>query len=178
MWERDRRASLPSSVFGYRKAGMLGRILWLAALLLGLPSAAAAASQGLNQLKAGAVDTSPHYKELHMAPSTCAAPCIDYALSAELEDDWIFAATPPSLKSNDLYPTLESAIILAPLNHVRLIGDFIFEPVKDPPPGRSTAFADLGAYVDQLYLEVEYCAFKLQLSKVHLYHDCGWDGTV
>ena len=154
---------------------MLGRILWLAALLLGLPAAAVAASQGLNQLKAGAVDTSPHYKELHMAPSSCVAPCIDYALSAELENDWVFAATPPSLRSNDLYPTLESAIILTPLSHVRLIGDFIFEPVKDPPPGRSTAFADLGAYVDQLYLEVEYGAFNLQAGKIHPSFGQAWD---
>src|SRR5258706_4393561 len=154
---------------------MLGRILWLATLLLGLPSAAAAASQGLNQLKAGGVDTSPHYKELHMAPSSCGAPCIDYALSAELENDWIFAASPSSLRSNDLYPTLESAIILAPLNHVRLIGDFIFEPVKDPPPGQSTAFRDLGAYVDQLYLELEYGAFNLQIGKIHPSFGQAWD---
>ena len=103
------------------------------------------------------------------------APCIDYALSAELENDWVFAATPPSLRSNDLYPTLESAIILAPLSHVRLIGDFIFEPVKDPPPGRSTAFADLGAYVDQLYLEVEYGAFNLQAGKIHPSFGQAWD---
>ena len=156
---------------------MLGRILWLAALLLGLPAAAVAGSQGLNQLKAGAVDTSPHYKELHMAPSSCVAPCLDYALSAELEDDWVFAASPPSLRSNDLYPTLESAIILAPLNHVRLIGDFIFEPVKDPRPGESTAFADLGAYVDQLYVEVEYGAFNLQIGKIHPSFGQAWDVT-
>src|SRR5260221_638702 len=145
---------------------MLKRILLFAAWLLGLPYAAGAARQGLNQLKAGAVDTSPHYKELHLAPSTCAAPCVDYALSAELENDWVFAASPASLKSNDLYPTLESAVILAPLNHVRLIGDFIFEPVNDPQPGQSTAFKDLGAYVDQLFMELEYEAFNLQVESL------------
>src|SRR5260221_13496047 len=156
---------------------MLKRILLFAALLLGLPSTAAAASQGLNQLKAGAVDTSPYYKELHLAPSTCAAPCVDYALSAELENDWVFAASPASLKSNDLYPTLESAVILAPLNHVRLIGDFIFEPVNDPQPGQSTAFKDLGAYVDQLFMELEYEAFNLQVGKIHPSFGQAWDVT-
>jgi hypothetical protein len=38
----------------------------------------------------------PHLKELHLIPSYCPAPCIDYELSAELENDWIFAADPSS----------------------------------------------------------------------------------
>jgi len=177
---------------------MLKRALLLAALLMQLspspagaqdtgqglmqqpspsPAGAQDTGQGLMQLKAGAVDTSPHFKELHLAPSTCEAPCLDFALSAELENDWIFAATPNSLKSNTLFPTLESVLIFAPVNHVRLIGDFIFEPVIDPQPGQSTYFKDLGAYVYQLFAEFEYGPFNVQVGKIHPSFGQAWDVT-
>jgi hypothetical protein len=154
--------------------------LLLAAAPTGFSTASAAnaesnSSQGLNELKSGAVDTTPHAKELHLVPSTCQAPCIDYDLSAELEDDWIFAASPSSIRSNNLYPTLESVIVAAPIDHLSVYSDFIFEPVIDEPAGRNQAFDNLGAYVYQLFVAYDWGPFNLEVGKFHPPFGHAWD---
>jgi hypothetical protein len=118
-----------------------------------------------------------HLKELHLIPSYCPAPCVDYELSAELENDWVFSADPSSLTSNNLYPTLETVVTAAPVDHLRLVGDVIFEPVLDVPPGQSEAFSDLGLYADQLYAQFEFGPFNLQAGKIHPPFGRAWDVT-
>ena len=119
----------------------------------------------------------PHLKELHLIPSYCVAPCLDYEVSGELQNDWAFAAHPSSLTSNNLYPTLESVVAVAPLDHLRLVGDFIYEPVLDVAPGQSNALSDLGLYADQLYAQLEAGPFNVQAGKIHPPFGRAWDVT-
>ena len=119
----------------------------------------------------------PHLKELHLIPSYCVAPCLDYEVSAELQNDWVFAAHPSLATSNNLYPTLELVVAVAPLNHLRLVGDFIYEPVLDVAPGQSNAFSDLGLYVDQLYAQLEAGPFNVQAGKIYPPFGRAWDVT-
>jgi hypothetical protein len=51
----------------------------------------------------------------------CTAPCIDYAISAELQDDWIFSSNPSFLESNDLVPTYETMVTLKPIDHFKFM---------------------------------------------------------
>ncbi|MGH6937712.1 hypothetical protein [Hypericibacter sp.] len=118
-----------------------------------------------------------HYKELHLTPSYCSAPCVDYELSNELENDWTFAADPSSLTSNSLYPTLEALLAVSPVDQVRFIGGFIYEPVSDATPGRNQAFTDLGLYADLLYTQFEARPFDLRAGKVHPSFGRAWDVT-
>ena len=119
----------------------------------------------------------PHLKELHLIPAYCPPPCVDYEVSAEFQNDWVFAAEPSSLTSNNLYPTVETVFAVAPLNHLRLVGDFIYEPVLDVTPGQSAAFTDLGLYADQLYAQFEAGPFNLQAGKIHPPFGRAWDVT-
>jgi hypothetical protein len=157
---KDAAPSPSPGITRIRKSALL-----LGAVLTQLPVATAAAQEP------------PHFKELHLIPSYCLAPCIDYQLSAELENDWIFAADPSSLTSNNLYPTLETVVSVAPVNHLRLVGDFIYEPVLDVSPGQSEAFNDLGLYADQLYAQLEAGPFNLQVGKIHPPFGRAWDVT-
>jgi hypothetical protein len=144
---------------------MLRRVLLLGAVLTQLLLATAAAQEP------------PHFKELHLIAPYCPAPCIDYELSAELENDWIFAAEPSSLTSNNLYPTLETVVSVAPVNHLRLVGDFIYEPVLEVSPGQNETFNDLGLYADQLYAQLAAGPLDLQAGKIHPPFGRAWDVT-
>jgi hypothetical protein len=144
---------------------MRNSVLGLSALLTHLSVSHAAAQEP------------PHLKELHLIPSYCPAPCIDYELSNELQNDWVFAGHPSSIESNNLYPTLESLVAVAPLNHLRLVGDFIYEPVLDVAPGQRATFSDLGLYVDQLYAQFEAGPFNVQAGKIHPPFGRAWDVT-
>src|SRR5262249_52384858 len=144
---------------------MRGHTLLLAVVLAYLPTTVATAAG------------SSHLKELHVAPAPCQAPCIGYTTSNELQNDWTFAASPSRLASNNLYPTLESDLVLAPLDRLQVLGDFIFEPVKDATPGHDHAFNDLGAFVDQLFLQAQTHGLNLQAGKIHPAFGRAWDVT-
>jgi hypothetical protein len=118
-----------------------------------------------------------HLKELHLIPSYCTAPCVDYEVSNELQNDWVFSADPSSFTSNNLYPTLETVLAVAPVDHLRLVGNVIYEPVLDVTPGQSNAFNNLGLYVDQLYAQFEAGRFNLQAGKIHPPFGRAWDVT-
>lgn len=142
---------------------MCKNVLLLVALLMNLSVGHAAAQE--------------HLKELHLIPYYCPAPCIDYELGAELQNDWVFSADPSSLTSNNLFPTLETIVAVAPVDHLRLVGDFIYEPVLDVTPGQSSALTDLGLYADQLYAQFEAGPFNLQAGKIHPPFGRAWDVT-
>src|SRR5262249_29292581 len=126
-------------------------------------------------LPSHAADVRGEAKGISLIPHACEAPCIDYALNAELEDDGIFAASPSSLTSNNLEPTLESEISLAPFEHLRFTGKFTLEQVDDPQPGKSEAFRHLGGLVEQLYAEYDNGPWMLQAGKIHPVFGRGWD---
>jgi hypothetical protein len=85
----------------------------------------------------------------------CAAPCVSYELSTELQNDWIFAADPSSLTSDVLQPTLTADLLFAPTDYLHLVTSVITEPVVDPAPGENAVFQGIGTYVAELYTVIE-----------------------
>jgi hypothetical protein len=86
---------------------------------------------------------------------TCTAPCALYEVSAELQNDWIFAADPPFLTSDVFQPTLTVDLLVAPTDYLQLVTSIITEPVVDPAPGENTVFLGIGTYIAELYTLVE-----------------------
>jgi hypothetical protein len=85
----------------------------------------------------------------------CTAPCAGYEISAELQNDWIFAADPSRLTSDILEPTFTADLFFAPTDHLRFVTSIITEPVIEPEPGENAAFEDIGTYLAELYAIVE-----------------------
>lgn len=118
-------------------------------------------------LPATAQEYESKLRDLHLSPSYCMAPCLDYDLGVELEFDNLSTTGPTSPSSYSLYPTIEPIITIAPIDHLRFVGDFVFEPVLDETVGQNSIFDDLGAYVYGLYAELEFGPFNLQAGKIH-----------
>src|SRR5262245_33139535 len=66
---------------------------------------------------------------------TCTAPCALYEISAEPQNDWVFAADPPFLTSDVFQPTLTVDLLVAPTDYLQMVTSIITEPVVDPAPG-------------------------------------------
>jgi hypothetical protein len=99
------------------------------------------------------------------APEECSAPCIDYAISLELQDDWIFHSNPSLFESNDLEPTYETSISLKPFDHFKLVAHTTTEDVIDKLPGDDRAFEDIGAYMEELYGEFDFEPVTIRAGK-------------
>lgn len=97
----------------------------------------------------------------------CSAPCAGYAITLELEDDWIFSADPASKRSNDLGPTLDAEFHVSPIDHLKLFSAFTTEQVLDKDEGANRAFGDIGTYLEKLYAEYESDPFVLRLGKIN-----------
>lgn len=118
-------------------------------------------------LPATAQEIEPKLRDLHLSPSYCMAPCLDYDLGVELEYDHLSTTGPTSPSSYSLYPTIEPIITIAPVDHLRFVGDFVYEPVLDETVGQNYIFDNLGAYVYALYAEFEFGPLNLQAGKIH-----------
>jgi len=81
----------------------------------------------------------------------CEAPCAGYEISAELQNDFLFAADRSFLTSNVLQPSISSDYYFAPSDSFKLFTSIASEPVVDPAPGDNAAFQGLGTYVGELY---------------------------
>lgn len=81
----------------------------------------------------------------------CTAPCAGYDVSAELQNDWIFAADPSFLKSDVLQPTLTVDLFFAPTNYLQFVTSIVTEPAVDPEPGQNAVFQGIGTFVEELY---------------------------
>ncbi len=99
-------------------------------------------------------------------PEECSAPCIDYAVSVELQDDWIFSSNPSSLESNDLEPTYESVVAFKPFDHFKFVVHTTTEDVLDKLPGENRAFGDIGTYVEELYAEFDFEPLTIRAGKL------------
>jgi hypothetical protein len=124
---------------------------------------------------AAAQNPAPSLRELYLTPSYCLAPSLDYVLGLDLEYDR--TTDRDKQVTNSLYPTLEPFVAVAPVDHLRFIGDFVLEPVIDEELGEDYLFSGLGAYVAQLYAQVESGAFNLQAGKIHIPFGEAWDVT-
>jgi hypothetical protein len=86
----------------------------------------------------------------------CQAPCLAYAISTELQGDWIFKAEPRSNEASDIEPTIDAGFSFMPVDHLKIVSIITTESVIDPLPGEDRAFEDIGSYVNKLYAEVEF----------------------
>ncbi len=85
----------------------------------------------------------------------CTVPCAGYEVSAELQNDWVFAADPSFLKSDELEPTITVDLFLAPTDNLRFVASIITEHVVDPEVGENAVFQGIGTYLAELYTAVE-----------------------
>jgi hypothetical protein len=99
------------------------------------------------------------------SPEECSAPCIDYAISAELQDDWIFSSNPSLFESNDLQPTYETNIALKPFDHFAFVVHTTTEDVLDKLPGENRAFEDIGSYVEEIYARFDFEPVRIRAGK-------------
>ncbi|CCE98215.1 conserved hypothetical protein [Sinorhizobium fredii HH103] len=95
----------------------------------------------------------------------CTAPCIAYEASAELQNDWVFAADPGFLKSDAVEPTLTIDMLLAPMDHLRLVTSVITESVADPRPGEDAIFEGVGTYLAEFYATVQAHPVAIRVGK-------------
>ncbi|MQX15179.1 hypothetical protein GHK62_10505 [Sinorhizobium terangae] len=85
----------------------------------------------------------------------CTAPCAGYEVSTELQNDWLFAANPSVLRSDELQPTITVDLFFAPTDYLRFVTSIITEPVVEPEPGENMIFEGIGTYLAELYTTVE-----------------------
>ena len=95
----------------------------------------------------------------------CEAPCAGYEFSAELKNDFVFAADPSFLTSNELQPTLTTDYYFAPSDNFKLFTSIANEAVVDPEPGENAAFQGLGTYVGELYALFDFEPLALRAGK-------------
>lgn len=84
----------------------------------------------------------------------CTAPCAGYEVTAELQNDWVFAADPSLLKSDELEPTITVDLFLAPTDNLRFVASIITEQVVEPEAGENAVFQGIGTYLAELYTAV------------------------
>ncbi|OAP41210.1 hypothetical protein AU381_04870 [Sinorhizobium glycinis] len=85
----------------------------------------------------------------------CAAPCAGYEVSAEVQNDWVFAADPSLLKSDELEPTITVDLFLAPTDNLRFATSIITEHVIEREAGENQIFHGVGSYLAELYTSAE-----------------------
>lgn len=93
----------------------------------------------------------------------CLAPCFGYALTGELNGDWIVSADPTSLRGVDIGPNLTGEFWFLAVEHVKLFAEITAEPVTDVEPGGDRFFRDIGAYAGGIYgaFDVEPMMFRV-----------------
>lgn len=102
----------------------------------------------------------------------CTGPCVTYALDYEAfanflnsGDGWYY----------DLYPNLETAVSLQTGEGLALNADVVVEPMKDPEPGQSRAFGDIGAYFKTLNVSYETDSFGVLAGQFEPNFGRAWD---
>jgi hypothetical protein len=96
----------------------------------------------------------------------CAAPCLSYATSIELQNDWIFASDPSLFESIDLGPTIDTEFRLKSLEGLALVAGITTEQVLDKAHGKDRAFSGIGTYVDYLYAQLDLDPLILSAGKL------------
>ncbi len=95
----------------------------------------------------------------------CTAPCIGTTVSLGLEEDYIFAADPSSLKANSLQPDIKLETIITPVENFKLVNSIAIEQVISPEDGEDSTFEDIGARVDELYAEFSADPVNIKLGR-------------
>ena len=163
--------------WGPRRGGPLPLLVMLTCLLAHRAEADDAGLRaGLAGLYTG-LRTGLHTNELHLVSSYCQAPCLDYDVSAELDNDWTFATSPTSLRADNLYTTIDTDLVVVPVDHLKLVGRFSLDQLTDVIPGQDQAFNGEGVYVDQLFADVDAGPLNLYAGKIHPAFGRGWDVT-
>ncbi len=95
----------------------------------------------------------------------CAAPCIGYTVTGELQDDLVLRTDAPGDRYNDLVPAIDAEVFVAPFDHLKLFAAVTHETVLDRPPGALPRLADFGLYTTELYAEIEFEPLKWRIGK-------------
>ncbi len=99
------------------------------------------------------------------AAEDCAAPCIGYTITGDIQDDFVLKSDAAGRRYNDLNPVIDADIFVAPIDHLKLFGSITHEPVLDRPPGALPRLSDFGLYTTQLYAEIEFEPLKWRIGK-------------
>lgn len=112
---------------------------------------------------AGAEEPAPSY------------PTLTVDLTAEMQNDYVFAAEASDDRLNDTYLDIEPTFQLNFTPELSLRSGLILEPVRDPDPGEDRFLGDHGLYAETLLLYYEGRRFDLYGGKFNPPFGIAWD---
>lgn len=83
----------------------------------------------------------------------CEAPCLNFGITAKVQSDWVFSASPANGTGVDTGPGVDFELAYAPTERLTFTGTVTAEAVRDWTPGQTRTFKDVGAFVGELYAE-------------------------
>jgi hypothetical protein len=95
----------------------------------------------------------------------CAAPCLGYAVTTELEADQFFNTHPSEDEGSDLEPAIDAEFTVSPIDRLKLVSVITTEPVLDRSPGDDRVFSSIGTYANRLYGELDFDRLTLKAGK-------------
>lgn len=100
-----------------------------------------------------------------------------YSIPVELQNDWNYRSDSPDNRLNDLFLKIEpEATIRVPsLPGLSFFAHGVFEPVRDPAPGRNRAFKDKGFFIEDLYARYETGPVAFRAGKMNPGFGIAWD---
>lgn len=82
-------------------------------------------------------------------------PFISGDIAFELQNDWTYDSDDTANERNDLYTTVEPTLVMHFTKELTLTTHGVFEPVRDPEPGKDRTFGDQGFYIQDLFGQYE-----------------------
>lgn len=97
------------------------------------------------------------------------------AVSVEVQNDGTFHSDNPDNQRNDLYATIEPGVTAHFTPEFSFTAHAVFEPVREPDPGKPRYFDGHGLYVDELHLDYRTDRFALFGGKFTPNFGKAWD---
>lgn len=105
------------------------------------------------------------------------SPSIEVTIAAEVENDYTHKSDDKSAEINDLFVTIEPAIVVNLTNGFSVQSGLTMEPVFDPSPFKDRAFKDTGIYVETLFLNYEMGNLNVFAGKIDPTFGIAWDAA-
>ncbi len=96
-------------------------------------------------------------------------------ISFEVQNDGTVKSDDPDNERNDLYATIEPGVTVHFTPEFSFTAHAVFEPVRDPDPGKDRYFDGHGLYVDELHLDYQTDRFALVGGKYTPNFGQAWD---
>jgi len=106
-------------------------------------------------------------------------PRISGEIGIEVQNDNTYQSDDTDAEQNELANETEATVVLEALEGLKLVAHGVFESVEDPDPREDRAFADQGAYLEELFLEytheTSFGGLGVKAGKFNIDFGRGWD---